>query len=204
MSRLTKWLRRRRNLAAGLASIDPFVAQSRLLQGISRPVIFDAGAHYGETALRYRACFPDAEIHCFEPTPASFERLRTATAPLDDVRLVDRGLADKPGLKTFHVNRLDGTNSLLPRPSSGPRHYPEGGETVGKLEIPVTTLDDYCREGDIDRVDILKMDIQGGELLALEGGEEMLSSGRVGLIYSEVMFVRCMKAVLNIRTWRRG
>lgn len=80
MSRLTRWLRERRNLAAGAGSSDPFIAQSRLLAGREKPVIIDAGAHHGETALAYLNRLPDARLFCFEPFPDSFIKLKTALA----------------------------------------------------------------------------------------------------------------------------
>ena len=48
-----------------------------------------------------------------------------------------------------------------------------------------------CSVGEayIDRIDILKMDIQGGEYEALKGLHKMLSQRKIDLIYSEVYFV---------------
>jgi hypothetical protein len=41
--------------------------------------------------------------------------------------------------------------------------------------VPLTTLDRYCLENDIDHVDLLKMDIQGAEIDAIMGGQETLA-----------------------------
>src|SRR5688572_15118052 len=56
---------------------NPFQMQKALLNrlGINTPVIFDIGAHHGETASQYRAAFPDATIYCFEPYPPAFAKL---------------------------------------------------------------------------------------------------------------------------------
>ena len=40
------------------------------------PLIFDVGAHEGETISRYRKIFKNSTIHSFEPQSKSFERLK--------------------------------------------------------------------------------------------------------------------------------
>jgi hypothetical protein len=57
------------------------------------------------------------------------------------------------------------------------------------VEIPVTTLDQFCAKNGVERIDILKMDIQGAELPALRGASRLLREGRIGLIFTEVEFV---------------
>jgi hypothetical protein len=84
---------------------------------------------------------------------------------------------------------MSATNSLLPRPRNLKRYYPQNAETVGQVEVETTTLDTFCKHSAISKIDILKMDIQGGELLALQGATDLLSESLVDLIYTEVIFV---------------
>ena len=56
------------------------------------------------------------------------------------------------------------------------------------IEVNTTTLDKLCSENLIDHIDIIKFDIQGGELLALNGLCSLLEQEKVGLIYTEVQF----------------
>lgn len=51
------------------------------------------------------------------------------------------------------------------------------------------TIDDFCLENEIDRVNLLKLDIQGGEAAALRGAKKVLGNQRVDVIFSEVLFV---------------
>jgi hypothetical protein len=51
------------------------------------------------------------------------------------------------------------------------------------------TLDEFCRNKRINCIDILKLDIQGGELRALKGAARLLSERRIRLVYAEVLFV---------------
>ena len=50
--------------------LDPYLATRELVTA-DAPVIFDVGANVGATARRYRALYPRATIHCFEPYPPS-------------------------------------------------------------------------------------------------------------------------------------
>jgi hypothetical protein len=47
------------------------------------------------------------------------------------------------------------------------------------------TLDEYCREKNISRIDFLKLDVEGHELKALAGAKEMLSAGKIDRIQFE-------------------
>lgn len=48
----------------------------------------------------------------------------------------------------------------------------------------------YCLKNNIKSIDILKMDIQGGELAALSGASGLLNSQEIKIVYAEVYFVQ--------------
>src|SRR5512145_1663757 len=98
-----KYLLKRAAQKVGLVR-DPFAVMRRLVTE-QRPVIFDVGAHVGQTALRFRSLFPDAIIHCFEPYPASFDLLSASLAGDARVRRYSVALADSAGHAKLKVNR---------------------------------------------------------------------------------------------------
>ncbi|MBV9958418.1 MAG: FkbM family methyltransferase [Acidobacteria bacterium] len=162
---------------------DAFPDQAALLSGTAVNTIFDVGAHGGQTALRYRELFPAAQIYSFEPFAASFAELCANFAADPSLKPMQLAISDQSGYKPFHVNRSSYTNSLL---SSVER---EGlYETLTTLEVPVMRIDDFCAQEGVNEIQILKMDIQGGELMALEGAAQMLSRTSIRLIYSEILF----------------
>ena len=59
---------------------------------------------------------------------------------------------------------------------------------VGEIRVETVTLDDFCACEGIDHVDVLKMDIQGGELMALRGATGLLDQQAVDIVYAEVLF----------------
>jgi hypothetical protein len=59
---------------------------------------------------------------------------------------------------------------------------------VGEETVSTITLDHFCEQNQINQIDVLKMDIQGYELKALQGARNLLSRRAVRLVYSEVLF----------------
>jgi FkbM family methyltransferase len=170
---------------------EPYQAQARLMLELGRPptAIMDVGANKGDTALKYRAKFPKAEIFCFEPFPDSVTALQQAVGSDKRTHVVPMAVTNESGHRTFYVNHAAATNSLLPRPESARRYYAQKAGPRGSIQVPATTLDDYVAQHPSSAPQILKFDIQGGEMLALQGAQQLLHSGRVHLIYTEIFFV---------------
>jgi FkbM family methyltransferase len=173
-------LRSKRDAAA-------FAAQRRLVRH-EQAVIADVGAHLGQTAQRYRASFPQAAIHCFEPFPASFDTLRRTLAHDKGVHVHRVALGAAPGHATLNVNRSSATNSLLRSDERAATYW--GREvlvTETTVDVPVTTLDAFCAERAISHVDILKLDVQGTELEVLAGSTRLLREQAIDLVYMEMI-----------------
>lgn len=175
----------------GLDLNKSFDSQKYLLSDLDQDklVIFDAGANIGQTAMRYRDLFPKSRIYSFEPFPDSFKALKEATSGDDRITCVNAAVSNIEETKTLYINEKSGGNSLLPRPKSDRRYYPKASMPISTVQTNTITLDNYVRQNNIERVDILKMDVQGWELFALKGAKELLSSNFFPVIYTEIMFV---------------
>ena len=152
------------------------------------PVIFDIGANIGGIAEIYRELFPLALIHCFEPFPQTFQKLKENT--VEDALLFCHELAfsEEKGSAVFHVNLRPETNSLLATDERGASIFGEGKlDTISQIKVGTTTIDAFCREEDIPHIDILKIDVQGAEYRVLMGARNMLKDHRISLIYTELI-----------------
>ena len=158
---------------------DPFSDQQTLLGHGNVRVIFDCGANDGETAVSYRRAFPNATIYSFEPSSELYDRL--ARRSLSNVKPIKLALSDKPGDVTFYEYDISGYNSFA-------RCTEQFVHLVNEVKVCANTIDRFCAETHIDEIDILKLDIQGAELKALRGCERLISSQKIALIYSEVLF----------------
>lgn len=179
----------RRVPKSALASPDPFVAQRALIRGKKSPVILDVGAHKGETAARYKAGFPAARVYCFEPYPPSAEMIRNRFREDPSVSVVEKAVAETRNEEKFYVSKLEATNSRYPRPSRKRRYFPRHATFESCLSVTSIDLDGFIEASGIDFIDILKVDVQEGELDVMRGAESLLRRKKVGLIYSEAMFV---------------
>ncbi len=142
----------------------------------------------GEITSRYRKLFPTAVIHSFEPYPDSFESLKQNTLRDPRISVHKYALADTSKSASLSANALCDTNSLLPSDARGERYWGKGLlDTSDEITVHVTTLDEFCRSQNIERIDILKLDVQGAEFLVLDGASELLSRHRISLVYCEII-----------------
>jgi FkbM family methyltransferase len=162
---------------------NPF-ADQRLLLGAEPRVIFDCGASVGTTAESYRSLFPRAAIYSFEPSETLQPHLRAVAKRLGNVTVVPFGVSDTAGESQFFEYEQSGFNST----SRCTLDFQQKPKKV--TSVTLCTIDEFCAAERIDCIDILKLDIQGGELKALRGAARMLSARSVFLIYSEVLFQR--------------
>lgn len=171
---------------------DALRMQARLLEKVDVQVAIDGGAYHGEWASYYLQQFPRAQVFMFEPFPASQTILREKLGTNPRAHLIPAALGKQCERRTLYVNQLAATNSLF-QPSTGAREKqpdPNWMKPAGTEEIEVTTLDRFCQEKSISRVNLLKLDVQGAELLALQGGEGLLSRGAIDVIYLEMQFTQ--------------
>jgi FkbM family methyltransferase len=168
--------------------IGDFQAQRSLLAPASVRVILDVGANIGNTIAAYRDAFPEADVYAFEPFPPIYEKLAARFAGDGRVHPFHLAAGRRPEIKPFFVNEYVDTNSLLPRPSSSRRYYAADNLPLGTVPVEVTTLDEFAQQQELVHIDILKLDIQGGEADALAGARRLLSGSAVDLIFSEVFF----------------
>jgi len=84
---------------------------------------------------------------------------------------------------------MEATNSLLPRPRTARRYYPKSAGPKSIIKVEVTTIDEFVDSEGSDSIDVLKLDIQGGELMAFQGAAKALRENHVRLIFTETMFV---------------
>ena len=160
---------------------EPFVDMASFLPNDS-PLVFDVGANVGQSIRNFRGSFRNAEIHSFEPSPSTFNELKSNVAQYSNVHLWNCALGSSAGQMRLLENTMPEWTSFH-RPSEF-----AWGSVAKETPVPVTTIDDFCKEHDIRRIDVLKSDTQGYELEVFRGAEQMFSRNAVRLIYCELIF----------------
>lgn len=158
-----------------------------VLVGRSNPVVIDGGAHLGDMAERFGALLPMAEFYCFEPDPVVGQTLEQKFVGNPQVHVVQAALGDVAGKAKFNINASRPCNSLLPSSAESLQSDLKPlFQLVEQVEVEVTTIDDYCRANSIERVDVVKLDLQGYDFFALKGAAATLEKAKVVLV--EVWF----------------
>ena len=159
---------------------------TRVLSGLDCSTIVDIGANRGQFALVARRCLPQARIISFEPLPAAAAKFRAVFAGDDRVTLHEVAIGPVPGNATIHISHRDDSSSLLPITSAQVALFP-GTAEVATAIIRVAPLREFISAAKIEALALLKVDVQGYELQALRGCEDLLS--RFAYVYTECSFV---------------
>lgn len=131
-------------------------------------VCLDVGACFGwYTLLLSRLVSSGGRVHAFEPVRPNLECLRENVAlnKSDNIVLNDIALGDKTGKVTLYLPKRGVSASL--------RQHGTAADCEA-LEALVVTLDEYVGRSRLERLDFIKADIEGAELLLLNGGLETL------------------------------
>ncbi|MDJ0741056.1 MAG: FkbM family methyltransferase [Gammaproteobacteria bacterium] len=166
---------------------DNYNVMRKLMQG--RPVrgVLDAGASDGRVTRKLLKAFPTAQAYLFEAHPKYREALKNYAADDSRVNPQFEVLSDKCGEQALIICSDTGKTSLLPFNEQTARDSQAAGEHTSLLPVPATTIDDWRRRHDMPPIEVMKFDIQAGELIALRGATETLRAS-TRLIYSEVFF----------------
>ena len=141
-------------------------------------VLLDVGANVGEwtgRALETIGSRSDRfRIHAFEPCAGTFEILRRRFASEGSVEAHAMAVSSSNGEALFYSGGAGlGTNSLDPISGSAHAH------------VPLTTLDTFVSGAGIERVLMLKIDVEGFDLGVMQGASTLLARGNVDVLQFE-------------------
>jgi FkbM family methyltransferase len=146
-----------------------------LLSRILRPgdVVIDGGANVGQMSrIASIAVGESGEVHAFEPNPEVFRSLSNCMSGggFDNVRCNDVALAASLGAMTLFIAE-NGVSSTL----SSTHLDANAIRQVGEVAVRCITLDDYRSEQLSRPVDLVKLDLEGYELTALQGAVQLMA-----------------------------
>jgi len=168
-----------RTLLYDHAGYEPEVTSAILSVLQESHTFFDVGANLGYyTLLASKKVGSSGRVHAFEPAPAQFEHLRlnarlnrAANVVLNNIALAE-AKGEREMLLSLGWNQ--GTHSF--------------GATEGPTKayrVPCATIDGYVVSNGLERIDAMKVDVEGAELLVFRGAERTLRSLAVPVIFFE-------------------
>lgn len=157
-------------LSGNIYEPDVFSAFCHLIK--KDGVFVDVGANVGYYSIL--AAKAGAIVYAFEPIPATYQRLRRNIElnKLTNVKALCMGLGEKTAFEIFYYDEK------IPDASSRINldYYADGAAV--QIECPVVTLDEICAQEKIERIDLIKCDVEGGELFVFRGGVQTLKKYR--------------------------
>jgi FkbM family methyltransferase len=144
------------------------------------------GANEGDEIPRLRRAYPGSRFLCFEPSPEWYRKLAGNFRGADFVETRELALSDTAGSATFYELPLAGNGSLLrPDVEHWSRFAKIGKKEVRSFQVQVSTLDNEVVN--LDKIDLLWIDVQGAEGHVLKGGTATLR--RVAAVFLEVTLI---------------
>ena len=155
------------------------------------PTILEIGCNDGTNTLWFLEIFDFPKIFCFEPDPRAASRFKHKIGSRPEVSLYEFAMSNKDGKETFHMSSGE-ENETMPEgwDYSGSIRKPKNHLKVHpwcKFEksiiVKTKTLDTWCKEKGIGRIDFIWMDVQGAEIDVIRGGRNALKNTRY--LYTE-------------------
>ena len=146
----------------------------------------------GQDSLVLKNLFHAAKIYAFECTPFSIKRWKESIDD-EDIILVEKAVCNFTGETKFYVNNADKTITSHPHGNQGANslfkanpEYDLETYVQDEITVPCTTISDWAAENNISKIDVVWMDIEGGELKALKGMGSLIETIRA--LHLEVEF----------------
>jgi FkbM family methyltransferase len=160
---------------------EPFVRSLDL--AARADVVFDVGAHVGIWSLLAARRNPAAHIHAFEPSPAAVDRLSGH---------VTLNGADRVVVNSVAVGAENAERAFFPSTgNTGASSFYLRSSDQFETRVPVITLDSYVERERIERVDLMKVDVEGAETLVFQGASRLLASDAAPIVFFELNDALC-------------
>lgn len=144
---------------------EPFMAEIFRRVVKSSDTIFDVGANLGLHTLTFSSIA--REVISFEPNPSLVPNLRKTVANLPNSRLMEICLSEQDGSVDFHISDWNHMLGSLANWS---------GEPTTTVTVPARSIDSLIEEGLIPTPQVLKVDVEGAEMMVFRGADKLFSS----------------------------
>ncbi len=154
------------------------------LAKFSPSVIIDGGANIGDYSLIFNQMIPGCKIFAFEPVKSTYNELKVRIKEHKNIEPIEKGLYSDNCTKEInlfdlrthssHSTLYDIKNSFRP---------------IDKCFIDLVRGDDFMEEKGIDKIDYLKLDIEGAEYDAILGFEKHFRAKKIKAVQFEFGYI---------------
>ncbi len=151
----------------------------KILRNQEGAIFFDIGANDGKYSRAIAEILPKtSKIYSFEPFSTVYAKLCEATGALKNINCHNFGFgAEEDVLEIFYTPGVEELTSLY-------SDIPDR-DLMRAEKVSIKTLDKFLLSEGIEKIDYLKIDVEGHELKVLEGAKQALNEGRIDHIQFE-------------------
>jgi FkbM family methyltransferase len=160
--------------------------------------VFEFGSRYGEDSIAFALKYPKATVYAFECNTNTLPACRENISRYKNIVFTEKAVSDIDGPISFFKIDKDKTETSWPDGNQGASSllkasgkYPIENYVQEEIKVESVTLSTFMHTNKLNSIDILWMDIQGAELLALQGLHEDVE--KVKIIHLEVEFFEIYK-----------
>lgn len=149
-------------------------------------IVFDVGGNVGNYSKLIKRIAADAIIYSFEPHPKTFQKLAIAAKKYNFLAFNFGFSNEKASRMLYDYAEEDGSShaSFYKEAITGICEKHHRKEAISH-PVNVIKIDDFVKNNHIDRIDLLKIDAEGEELMILQGAKEALAQDKIFVIHFE-------------------
>lgn len=142
---------------------NPFIHPlfSRYINKEDVKTIMELGVRDGLFTKVIQDFYEAEEMICVDANPNLIETIRRNQLTCKNTKLFNTALFDKKGSIEFYLNEDGGSSSVFDHPFC----------TTEKIKVPCNTMDDFCRENGIVKLDLICADVEGAEASIFRNSE---------------------------------
>ena len=150
-------------------------------------IVVDVGANIGLHTLNMaRIVGNTGQVFAFEPDPSNFEILKKNVKinNYKNIILEQKAVGDKHGRTTLYQSDHPGKHRI----------FPQTEQAKSQVQVELTNLDNYFDSDMIDKINFIKIDVEGLEFSVLKGMKNILKNSKKIKILFEFMPENTMEA----------
>lgn len=165
--------------------------------------VVEVGGHIGYIAQYYSQLVGAAgQVTIFEPGENNLPYLERNLKQTENTQIVRKAVSNETGTVKFYIENLTGQNNSLHKDFEGFQNNQKQAYTrveYQEVEVPATTLDDFSKQSSRP-VSLLKIDVEGAELLVLQGARGLLTRDRPHVMVEVADPIANRRAVFELMT----
>lgn len=158
---------------------------SEFVRRVITPTVIDVGANIGKYSDLIKVLAPEATIYAFEPHPQTYKRLKESADRIGYMA-VNAACGAEIGSATLYDHQ-DGRSEAGTEHASLIKDVIESvhNDTSRSWETMVTTIDRFVDDNGVEHIDLLKIDVEGGEMNVLLGAADTLKKQMIDIVHFE-------------------